>query len=233
MTGSGRHVIHREAILAGTMEEHVRETAMRMGVPFKPRAERIRIMEEMLNELAPGEDPWVFGYGSLMWNPAFAHIETRRARIYGYHRRFVFWSRMGRGSPDSPGLMLGLARGGSCAGLVLRAASATAGEELQSVFLREMMTNSYHARFVHAHTDLGLVRAITFVANPAHRFYAGKVPVETAARHIAVAEGRLGPCRDYLYNTVDHLRSLGIRDRAMEELSARVNAERAASAAAE
>ena len=228
MASTRGRMIRREDVLAGTMEAHVRDAARRYDIPFRAPAERLRIMRAMLAELPAGEDPWVFGYGSLIWNPAFDHVEIRRGRVFGYHRRFAFWSRMGRGSPEAPGLMLGLVRGGSCGGLVFRVASDKAGDELKSVFLREMMTSSYHARFVPAHTEAGPVRAIAFVANPDHAFYAGRVPLETAARHIAVAEGRLGPCRDYLYNTVAHLDARGIRDRDMRELLRLVRGYRAA-----
>ena len=219
----------REEILDGTIETVVRDALRRHNIPLKPAAERRAIMRTMLAELAPGEDPWVFGYGSLMWNPAFDFTERRCGRVFGYHRRFAFWSKMGRGSDERPGMMLGLAKGGSCAGLALRVAREHAERELQSVFMREMMTTSYRARLVPVHTDRGIVRAITFVANPEHAFYAGRVPSETAARHIAFAEGHLGPCRDYLYNTVRQLEAHGIPDRAMHELLRLVERHRAAS----
>ena len=210
--------MNREEILDGTIESRIRNTLMRHNVPLKPAAERRAIMRSMLSQLAPDDDPWVFGYGSLMWNPAFDVAETRRGKVYGYHRRFTFWSTLGRGSEAQPGMMLGLSKGGSCGGLALRVARESAEHELQSVFMREMLTSSYHAKLVTAHTDDGPVRAITFVANPEHIFYAGRVSLETAARHIAVAEGHLGRCRDYLYNTVQHLKANGIHDREMQKL---------------
>ncbi len=227
MTEIRGHQMSREDILDGTIETVVRDALVRYNVPLKSAEERRAIMRSMLAGLAPGEDPWVFCYGSLIWNPAFAFTESRCGKVFGYHRRFTFWSKMGRGSADRPGMMLGLARGGSCAGLALRVAHERAEHELQSVFMREMMTTSYHARFVPVHTDRGVVRAITFIANPGHVFYAGRVSLETAARHIAFAEGHLGPCRDYLYNTVLHLDAHGIRDRSMQRLLQLVEVHRA------
>lgn len=227
MTEPRGRQMRREDILAGVHDEHIREAAIRHNVPFKSPEDRRAIMGSMLSRLAPGEDAWVFGYGSLMWNPAFEHIETRCGRVFGYHRRFVFWSKMGRGSEDMPGLMMGLTKGGSCAGLALRVAADSLEHELQSVFMRELMTSSYHARFVPVHTDQGIVRAITFIANPDHIFYAGHVPGEIAAKHIAVAEGHLGPCRDYLYNVVQHLNAHGIRDHRMQRLLTMVENHRA------
>ena len=202
--------MNREEILDGTIESRVRDALMRHNVPLKPAAERQAIMRSMLSQLSPDEDPWVFGYGSLMWNPAFDVAEMRRGKVYGYHRRFTFWSTLGRGSESQPGMMLGLSNGGSCAGLALRVVRENAEHEL--------LTTSYHAKLVPVHTDDGVVRAITFVANPEHIFYAGRVSQETAARHIAVAEGHLGRCRDYLYNTVQHLKANGIHDQKMQQL---------------
>ncbi len=210
--------MRREDILDGTVETMVRDALVRQNVPIRSAEERRAIMRSMLDRLAPDDDLWVFGYGSLIWNPAFEFIESRCGRVYGYHRRFTFWSKLGRGSEHRPGMMLGLARGGSCAGLALRVAREHAEHELQSVFMREMLTSSYHARLVPVHTGRGVVRGIAFVANPGHAFYAGRVPLETAARHIAFAEGHLGPCRDYLYNTVLHLKAHGICDRGMQTL---------------
>lgn len=232
-TGSGGLVLTREAILSGKIERFVRRNARRYNLRIKTVEERTAIMREMLAEAPAGEDIWVFGYGSLMWNPAFRHTETRAGRVHGYHRRFVFWSTIGRGSRERPGMMMGLARGGSCNGLALRIARGEVETELQSVFMREMVSTAYDARWVKVRTADGPVRAITFVANSGHVFYAGRVPPEEAARHIAFGEGELGSSREYLYNTVSHLDALGIRDSGMQDLMTLVKRERARAAAKE
>lgn len=232
-TGRRGIVLTREAILSGQIERFVRQNARRYNLRIKSVEERTAIMREMLAEAPAGEDVWVFGYGSLMWNPAFRHTETRAGRVHGYHRRFVFWSTIGRGSRERPGMMMGLARGGSCNGLALRIASEGVETELQSVFMREMVSTAYDARWVTARTAEGPIRAITFVANPGHVFYAGRVPPEEAARHIAFGEGELGSSREYLYNTVSHLDALGIRDSGMQDLMTLVKRERARAAANE
>lgn len=230
-TGARGIVLSREAILSGRIEAFVRRNARRYNMRVKSVEERTEIMRGMLAEMPADEDVWVFGYGSLMWNPAFRHTETRAGRVHGYHRRFVFWSTIGRGSRDRPGMMLGLARGGSCNGLALRIAAGEVDTELQSVFMREMISTAYNARWVTVRTDDGPVRAITFVADPAHVFYAGRVPLEEAARHVAFGEGELGSSREYLYNTVSHLDALGIGDSGMRTLLTLVKRERARGAA--
>lgn len=213
-------LLRREEILSGTLEERVKASGA--GMRVRSVAERTAIKEAMLGEAPPGDDIWLFGYGSLIWNPTFNYRERRTGRVHGYHRRFCFWSMTGRGTPDRPGMMLGLERGGCCEGVVLRVARENASHELQSVFLREMMGESYIPRWVRVKTDDGPVRAITFVANRNHVTYAGPVPLETVAEHIRHASGHLGRCRDYLVNTVRHLEALDLNDRSMRRLLALV-----------
>jgi len=166
-----------------------------------------------------GEDTdWVFGYGSLMWNPAFHHVESRPARVRGWHRRFCLWNTFGRGTPENPGLMLALERGGSCAGLVLRVAAEAVRSELGVLWNREMITGAYEPRWVRLFSDGEPIEAVTFVANRAHPRYAGKLEVREIARRMATASGPLGASRDYLESTVAELDRLGLRDGAMHAL---------------
>ena len=102
----------------------------------------------ILAGVPPGEDVWIFGYGSLLWNPLLEHDERRPATLRGFHRRFCLWSRMGRGTPDNPGLVLGLDLGGSCHGLAYRLPAAQAAGELRLLWHREMVSNSYTPRWV-------------------------------------------------------------------------------------
>jgi cation transport protein ChaC len=165
---------------------------------------------------------WLFGYGSLIWNPAFHFTDRLTGTVFGRHRRFCLWTHLGRGCPDRPGLVLGLERGGSCRGVAFHIAPDAVEEELTIVWRREMLSGAYVPRWVHVHTALGDVRAITFVINHAHERYARLLPDDRVAEVIATAEGFLGPCADYLINTVDHLAALGIHDRPLERLRAQV-----------
>jgi len=168
---------------------------------------------------------WVFGYGSLIWNPAFHFTDRVVGRVYGFHRRFCLWTHLGRGCPERPGLVLGLERGGSCRGVAYHIAPDAALEELDIVWRREMISDAYVPRWVAVRTPMATVRAITFTINHAHERYARDLSDEEAAAAIAGASGFLGACADYLINTVDHLADLGIHDRPLERLRARVLAQ--------
>jgi glutathione-specific gamma-glutamylcyclotransferase len=161
---------------------------------------------------------WLFGYGSLMWNPAIDFAESRAGAVHGWHRRFCLWLHGGRGSPDNPGLMLALERGGCCAGLLFRIPAADARSELLLAWRRELFTGAYQSRWVTATTADGPVRAVTFVANRAHLRYAGRLDDMLAATHIATATGALGSCAAYLASTLEALRAAGLRDRRLERL---------------
>ena len=175
---------------------------------------------------------WLFGYGSLIWNPAFHFTDRLTGTVHGYHRRFCLWTHLGRGCPERPGLVLGLERGGSCRGAAFHIAPEAVEEELAIVWRREMLSGAYVPRWVRVRTALGDVRAITFVINHAHERYARLLPDDRVAEVIATAEGFLGPCADYLINTVDHLAALGIHDRPLERLRAQVLAHRSKRATA-
>ena len=212
----------REAITEGRFAEIAAE-AERIGA-FKALDPDVREANrrEVLARVAPGEDVWIFAYGSLMWNPAFLHEEHVTGRIYGYHRRFCLWSRIGRGSPECPGLILAVDRGGSCRGVAIRIAAENVAEETQIVWRREMIAGTYAPRWVNVRTARGLIPAVAFTVNRSHELYSGPLPFDETARCIAQAEGQIGRCRDYLIDMVAHLDELGIPDRPMHELLGRV-----------
>lgn len=178
--------------------------------------------DQLARSLAAARPPddacWVFAYGSLMWNPVFEPVERRPARLAGYHRRFCFWIHAGRASPDHPGLMMGLLPGGSCRGVVLRIAAEQAEAELSLLWHREMVTGAYVPRLLPVRTSDGVVRAVTFVANPRHPTFAGALAPDRVAAAIAAASGPLGRNRDYLHRTAETLRQMGIPDRGLERL---------------
>jgi cation transport protein ChaC len=213
----------RDTILDGSLHASVREI-LGPDVVFMTDEERRAQIEDMLRRAPVPGRVWVFAFGSLIWNPAFRFAERRTARVHGWHRRFCLWVKAGRGSPDRPGLMLSLESGGSCAGVIYRLEPETERAELDVLWRREMFTHSYRPVWVVAHTPDGPEPAIAFAAERGHDRYAPGLDPDTVAAHLADAQGPLGRGRDYLFDTVAHLRELGIRDRALEALEARVRA---------
>ena len=167
---------------------------------------------------APGEDFWVFGYGSLMWNPGFPHLEVRQALLYGYHRRFCVYSHRYRGTPERPGLVLGLDRGGCCHGMVFRVPAAETAAVMDYLWQREMTTGVYIPRWLDCRTPQGMAKAAGFVVDQTHPQYTGKLPMAQIADLVVQGYGQKGPCSDYLKNTIDHLHALGIHDRRLARL---------------
>jgi glutathione-specific gamma-glutamylcyclotransferase len=166
----------------------------------------------------PDRDFWVFGYGSLMWHPGFPHLEVRPGHLFGYHRHFCVSSHVYRGTPDSPGLVLGLDRGGSCRGLVYRAPAAEAEAVMDYLYEREMITGVYTPRWLEVRSEPQPVTAISFVVDPEHEQYTGRLTLEQSLERVLQGVGERGACLEYLRNTVHHLRALGLRDRPLERL---------------
>jgi cation transport protein ChaC len=166
----------------------------------------------------PEHDFWVFGYGSLMWHPGFPHLEVRQAILHGYHRRFCIYSLLYRGTPDRPGLVLGLDRGGSCHGMAFRVPVGEGEMALDYLWEREMITAVYRPRWLTCRTDDGPVTALGFVVDPTHGQYTGRLSLEETARLIVQGVGKHGQCRDYLANTNHHLEALGIHDSMLRQL---------------
>jgi cation transport protein ChaC len=212
-------VITREGLADGSLLANIR-TRLLPGMVVRSDAEIVESLEQTLAAHDPATDVWVFGYGSLMWNPAFAYAERRVGVIRGWHRRFCLWLEMGRGSPENPGLMLALDRGGTCRGVAFRIPTEAVRAELLLVWRREMFGTAYLARWVQVHTVGGSFPAVTFVVNRAHSRYAGRLDDTEAATRIASASGALGTCAAYLQNTLEHLESLGIRDAGLQRIVA-------------
>lgn len=175
----------------------------------------------------PGEDFWVFGYGSLVWHPGFPHLEVRKGLLYGYHRHFCLYSHRYRGTPECPGLVLGLDRGGSCRGLVYRVPAAEADEVMDYLYEREMNTGAYSPRWLEVRSEPEPVSAIAFVIDPSHENYTGRLSLERTLELLLQGRGQRGTCIEYLENTVHHLHALGLRDRSLEHLLDEVHARRA------
>lgn len=163
-------------------------------------------------------DIWVFGYGSLMWEPGFPHAEARPALLKGYHRALCVYSHFHRGTPDRPGLVLGLDRGGSCRGLAFRVAGGDAESVLAYLDERELLSYAYRRRVLPVRLEDGEARAYAYVADPGHEQYAGRLSLKESVDYVVQGVGASGTCLDYLENTVRHLDRLGIRDGPLHEL---------------
>jgi cation transport protein ChaC len=213
----------RESLRDGSLIAAARRRAP-PGTPIRSDAEIEACLTAILAGNPAGQDVWVFGYGSLMWNPAMHFAEQRGGRVRGWHRSYCLWLHMGRGSVENPGLMLALDRGGSAAGALFRIPAAEADHELMSPFRRELFTGAYDARWVRVESAGGPVRAVTFVVNRQHPFYAGRLDAGTIARHLAVATGSLGSCVDYLRHTRVALDALGLRDLYLNRIHRMVEA---------
>ena len=215
----------RDAIRSGEvrrfMEAQVDVDAT--GYHLNTDADLLASRQAMFAGGAPTKDVWLFGYGSLIWNPAIEYAERQPCTIYGFHRSFCLWSTLGRGTPERPGLMLGQDRGGSCRGVAFRIPRAAAETELDIVWRREMSSDAYRATWLKGRTADGrALRAIGFVVRREHQRYAGTVPEARMVSAIAGARGFLGSCADYLINTVDHLDEMATPDRRMARLRDKV-----------
>ena len=172
--------------------------------------------------LASRRDLWIFGYGSLMWNPGFPHAEAQPALLHGFHRAFCVYSSRYRGTPDRPGLVLGLDRGGACKGVAFRVPSAELASALHYLWEREMTNRTYHLQAVSVRIPAGVVPARAFVVDRRHKNYAGRLSLDETARLIIQGIGARGPCRQYLENTVAELCRLGQLDGPIHRLEMKV-----------
>jgi cation transport protein ChaC len=168
---------------------------------------------------------YVFGYGSLIWRPGFAHVAAVPALLRGFHRRFCLWSHRYRGTPEMPGLVLGLDRGGACRGVAFRVAPADAEQVLAYLDDRELPDGAemvYDRRVLPVRMQGAAepVQAVTYVARRGSRHYCDRLTPEAAAAIIARGRGETGSNREYLLNTLAHLGALGLRDAALTRIAA-------------
>ena len=189
-------------------------------------AERADSLRMALRDWNPGTDVWVYAYGSLIWRPDFAFAERRLATLHGYHRSLCLWSRVNRGTPESPGLVFGLDRGGSCRGMVYRIAGAHVSECFEALWRREMSTGAYLPRWLNCSTDGGTVSALVFTMNRASPSYIQELPEAELLAVIRRASGQYGACIDYVTQTAESLSAAGISDRRLSHIVRRLTEER-------
>ncbi|MEJ6714919.1 MAG: gamma-glutamylcyclotransferase [Rhodobacterales bacterium] len=185
------------------------------------------VLDLLLADAPSNGDVWMFAYGSLIWNPDFDIVEERLGTVSGWRRSFCLgWVRIYRGTPESPGIMLALDRGGSCKGVVFRLPPEAQRENLLKVLRREMPLKweRISARWMTVQTDQGAVRAIGFPISRSSANYLPGLTTEAVVNALATATGERGSMAEYLYNTVTHLAERGIHDRylwKMQDLVAR------------
>jgi glutathione-specific gamma-glutamylcyclotransferase len=168
---------------------------------------------------------WVFGYGSLMWRTGFDYLERRQAKLIGGHRALCVYSHIHRGTPEKPGLVLGLDRGGSCRGVAFRVAADKANATISYLPARELVTKVYKEAVRPVDLLEGSkerVRALCFLVDRSHPQYAGGISLEEQLRLVRQGHGRSGANPEYVRETVQHMHELGIRDPALEWLTDRL-----------
>ena len=161
---------------------------------------------------------WLFGYGSLMWNPDFEMVEKISGEIEGYHRKLCLKSLVYRGTPDYHGLVFGLEIGYSCQGMCFRIAPEKIKTELMKVWEREMFADTYIPKWIKVKTNRAYISAVTFVINNKHDHYLPNLEFNEVVERVVRAKGKRGSCHDYVKNTVKHLKKFGLRDKHLERL---------------
>lgn len=178
------------------------------------------ILARTLTEWGGRGDFWIFGYASLIWRPDFDVAERRPALLRGWHRALRMWSRINRGSPETPGLVFALLSGGSCRGMALRVHQHDGASVLRQLWEREMPTGVYDPRWLRCETTHGPVMGLTFTLSRHSPNYTGPLSPDHYQRIFAHARGRYGSTHDYARQTYESLKSHGIRDRALEKVLA-------------
>jgi cation transport protein ChaC len=172
------------------------------------------------------EDLWVFAYGSLIWRPGFEHRQRVPARLVGAHRALCVYSFVHRGTPERPGLVLGLDHGGTCRGIAYRVAAATRAKTLAYLREREQVTSVYIERvrpvMLMGHAQ-ERVQAVCYLVDRSHPQYAGRLSLTEQLHHVRHGHGKSGQNRDYVLETVKALEALGYRDRELHLLAERLH----------
>jgi cation transport protein ChaC len=171
------------------------------------------------------EDLWIFGYGSLIWRPGFEHEERVPARLIGAHRALCVYSFVHRGTPEHPGLVLGLDHGGMCRGIAYRVTAARRARTLAYLREREQVTSVYLERVrpvvMIGHPETR-IQAVCYMVDRGHVQYAGKLSLTDQLHLVRQGHGRSGHNRDYVLATVQALEAMGCRDRDLHLLAERL-----------
>ena len=216
-------VLDRDALSDGSLRE-------RMGLPPGLAWSEAQLDESLAGLLAsrPPGPVWVFGYGSLMWNPLLHHVERRRAVVPGWHRSFCMRTVVGRGRPERPGRMLSLEPGGVVQGVALCLPAGEEERELRLLWRREMLTGAYLPQWLPLQwwPEGGAAQALVFVARPGHAMHEVDSSVPTVAALVADAEGAFGRNIDYLHALQQALAAEGLQDAHVDALARALQARR-------
>jgi cation transport protein ChaC len=188
------------------------------GPVLRPVRDPQPLLERTIGEWGGRDDLWLFGYGSLIWRPDFDFTERRPARVHGWHRALKMWSRVNRGTPQSPGLVFALLSGGSCQGMVFRVPASAGLETLGRLWLREMPTGVYDPRWLDCATPGGRVRALAFTLSRHSPNFTGELSDARYRQIFDSAVGRYGSSIDYARQTLQELQRHAIHDRALARL---------------
>lgn len=220
-------IVTRATLESGDAEILVQADAP--DLPLLTEEARRKSLEDILSS-HPAGDLWVFAYGSLIWNPAIKTVERRLTRLDGWRRSFCLSMPVGRGTPENPGLALGLVRGGACDGVAYRLAQADIASELRILWRREMLLGGYRPEWVDLTNEDGasLGSAITFIVDVECPLYVGDTSASALVQKLSAAVGGWGSSADYLFQTRDALRSMGIPDPELEFLGGLVEAQKQA-----
>ena len=170
-----------------------------------------------------GDDLWLFAYGSLIWKTEFEVAEKRPAKVHGHHRALQMWSRVNRGTPERPGLVLALISGGSCCGMALRVKAEHVPAMLPQLWQREMPNPVYDPKWLPCDTPQGRVKALSFTLSRHSPNFTGHLSDERYRDIFARSRGRYGTTLEYARLTCEHLRAIGIVDAELERVVALAN----------
>lgn len=211
----------RESLSADSVRQSIRQANPQ--IPVWSDAQLDESLEQTLAQAPDRKNIWVFGYGSLLWNPIIDIVRRTPGTVYGYRRRFCMISPTGRGTREAPGLVLALDAGGCCHGVSLKLNPDRVWDELSLLWRREMVIGSYTPKWLTMHYGKRKRSALAFVMNRAHRSYRGSLTQAKTASMIARAKGMLGSNADYLFDTIAHLEDNGLGDKPLSDLAARVS----------
>lgn len=201
-----------------------------MVLPPRPALGYKRLINRAHDEVTVS-DLWVFGYGSLIWRPGFAHRAAYPARLFGFHRSLCVYSHVHRGTPERPGLVMGLDRGGSCQGVAYHVDAAHADEVLRYLREREQATMVYQERVQPVHLlerskdAPQRVSALTYCVDRLHQQYAGALSREDQLAIVRGGVGQSGKNPEYVIETSAALERLGVHDATLHWLATRLSDE--------